>query len=216
MTEQEYNALYDLYYSTNGPYWNWNGSVFNLPDVITFDPLDFPDSVPWDFSKYDLSSPCVDRWDGITCSCADPLPDGDIYCYVIGLSLPAHNVTGTLPESLTYLQYLEELDFLDNRLSSTIPSFMGKFAHLQKLSLAYNYFSGTLTESLSNLTKLTDLHLYRNELHGKLPESYCTRLTNLVTLELSHNRLSGTITCATQRQIHCISSTTPTSYNYKI
>ncbi len=64
LTEQEYNALYDLYYSTNGPYWNWNGSVFNLPDVITFDPLDFLDSVPWDFSKYDLSSPCVDRWDG--------------------------------------------------------------------------------------------------------------------------------------------------------
>ncbi|KAJ6308702.1 hypothetical protein OIU76_018307 [Salix suchowensis] len=61
------------------------------------------------------------------------------------------------------------------------------------LSLPFRDLNGTLAPSLVNLTSLTHLNLSHNRLYGSLPVGFFSSLRSLQVLDLSDNRLDGEI-----------------------
>ncbi|KAJ6715033.1 LEUCINE-RICH REPEAT RECEPTOR-LIKE PROTEIN KINASE FAMILY PROTEIN-RELATED [Salix viminalis] len=61
------------------------------------------------------------------------------------------------------------------------------------LSLPFRDLNGTLAPSLVNLTGLTHLNLSHNRLYGSLPVGFFSSLRSLQVLDLSDNRLDGEI-----------------------
>ena len=171
ITNSEYESLFDLYNSTLGLYWVWS---------------DGP-GIPWNFTHYD--NPCLDFWQGITCS---ELPE-DGYLHIIELDLTNHNVDGTLPESIGNLFYLRNLSLSDNELyAGTIPDSIGMLVQLRSLVMHETFINGTIPDSFGNLTELVTLDLGNNNLFGTIPHDLCN-LKQLVGLDLSANVLKGAI-----------------------
>ncbi|CAJ2655892.1 unnamed protein product [Trifolium pratense] len=94
--------------------------------------------------------------------------------------------------SLFSLQHLQELYLSYNNFNSSFPSGFSKLEKLTVLDLSNCHFYGTLSNSMSNLTHLTYLDLSHNDLSGAIPSSLFT-LPSLDTIYFSHNDLSGAI-----------------------
>ena len=177
--DSEWNALFDLYNATNGKEWHWR----------TLDLLDKkPVGIPWNFSDPALNNPCVDKWQGISCSFSSPYEHYNI----VGIDLPMRNLTGTLPDSLGTLVQLELLYLLLNQLTGTIPKSLGNLVQLEYVDLRSNQFIGSLPESLGNLTRVTYLSFFSNQLNGTIPESL-GKMKQLQYLFLFGNQLTGSI-----------------------
>ncbi|GKC18930.1 probable LRR receptor-like serine/threonine-protein kinase isoform X1 [Tanacetum coccineum] len=172
----------------------------------------------WDF---DLN-PCDTNWttprtgrppqfnNSVVCDCSS----GDI-CHVTAISVKGQDLTGVLPKSLAQLPNIKHIDlsynylngtiprewastkleFLavtGNRLSGSIPNFLGSISTLGYLSLENNMFSGIVPAELGKLKKLATLVLNANNLTGELPEEL-NGLTSLIELRLSSNNFRGKI-----------------------
>lgn len=113
------------------------------------------------------------------------------------------------------------LDLFNNDLSGSIPSEIGLLSHVRILDLAENAFTGKLPDEMASMTALHKLHLHQanGTLNGKLPafdtfpklvellldsNSFTGNIptnflagvedkTQLVTVDLSHNNLTGPI-----------------------
>ena len=75
----------------------------------------------------DDKTPLCD-FDGITCDSKDN---------VVEIKLPARGLTGTVPEEIGFLEYLEVLDVSDNQLTGFLPSDL-RWAPLRKLDISGN------------------------------------------------------------------------------
>nr|AEV53594.1 putative leucine rich-repeat receptor-like protein [Triticum aestivum] len=108
------------------------------------------------------------------------------------LNASTNSFTGQIPTtpcvSGTSFAVLE-LSF--NQLSGNIPSGFSNCSILKLLSVSYNNLSGTIPDELFSVTSLEHLSLPSNRLEGALDG--INRLTNLVTLHLGWNELSGNI-----------------------
>jgi hypothetical protein len=137
-----YNALFDLYYGTQGPNWKWqNNSVAGL--------------IPWNFTGVKTSEdgamrPCIDNWQGLVC---DQSPDDLRECFVSTVILASHDLAGTLPPSIGNFSGLVQLVLDDNFLSGTLPSSLSSLSELKYLQMDGNLFSGPIPSSLSTLTR---------------------------------------------------------------
>jgi Leucine-rich repeat (LRR) protein len=216
----EYDALRDLYDSTDGANWYWRQPLAGEK---------------WNFTGQ--HNPCTKRWQGLLCT----LPAPHTVYYVQYIELPVYGLNGTLPASIGVFSHLQVLNlgnnfihgplpdsvanltdlfFLSvefNSITGRIPHVIGERLHkLQYLYLNDNYFTGSLPASLGklsalelfvvrlnrltgpippelgNLTELTNLQLFENELTGTIPLSLCN-LTKLTDLALSANNFTGTI-----------------------
>eukprot|EP01038_Epipyxis_sp_PR26KG_P020020 gene20020-28341_t len=134
-------ALNSLYNSTDGEYWIWHH------------PYDFF-GYPWNFTKnidgnyqYD---PCskLHVWQGIECE------EYDNENHISSLTLPSHNLQGTLPKTLSYLNNLVKLNVSINHLSGTIPIEYNNFTQLETLIIYSNHFTGPFPEFLLGLSQL--------------------------------------------------------------
>ena len=172
----EMSALYDLYNATNGESWHWSNSP--------------TEGIPWNFSNNSApnNNPCVDHWQGISCSFSTPFE----FYHVTGIVLPSYNLIGTLPYSVSGLSQLQDLELDSNLLSGTIPESLGNLTQLQYMYLYLNGLTGTIPESLGNLTQLQDLDLDENFLSGTIPGSL-GKLMQLKYMYLYLNQLSGSI-----------------------
>ncbi|KAL2335850.1 hypothetical protein Fmac_010296 [Flemingia macrophylla] len=84
------------------------------------------------------------------------------------------------------------LDLSYNMLSGTIPQNLGGMAYLQVLNLGHNTLSGNVPESFGGLKAIGVLDLSHNSLHGFIPGSL-ESLSFLSDLDVSNNNLSGQI-----------------------
>lgn len=111
------------------------------------------------------------------------------------LDLSGNNLTLGLPQHLIKdpLPKLRTLSLAVNKLSGTLPGWVGELANLETLDLSYNSIRGSIPSSIGWLSFLTTLDLSGNQLHGTPPSSI-GQLTKLHHLDLSSNNLTGTIT----------------------
>jgi hypothetical protein len=131
-----------------------------------------------------------------------------------GLDLHQNGLTGSMPTEIGYLTGLTWLtvasqssgsDTLSisrqgnsgsgsDKLSSTIPTQMGRLTKLKNLRMESNQFEGTIPLELENLTALQTLTLSDNQLTGSLPPSWGRQMSDLRVLQLDGNiGLTGTV-----------------------
>jgi Leucine-rich repeat (LRR) protein len=112
---------------------------------------------------------------------------------VISINLEHNDLKGSLPESLSNLTDLKELNLSKNYLSEDLnDNFFSKFSSLEVLDLSNNDLTGHLPSSLYDVTTLKYVNLTRNHFRGKINDAICN-LTYLEELNLSHNCLVGLI-----------------------
>jgi len=163
---QQY-ALAVFYYST-----------FAVPNDFVAEPGEWSSAEDW-FSFYEC------QWEGIECE-----PGGN----VVGIFLPNHNVTGSLPIELAFLSSLEVLDLSTNQIYIPPTSVvLGYLTTLRTLLLGDNFFvtDAGLPSSFVFLSSLEKLDLSNNLLQGRLDGSLFGSLTSLTHLQLETNYLSG-------------------------
>lgn len=143
------------------------------------------------------NDPC--RWFGVTCR-EQPILEGSFggaffqptYGNVIGLTLSANNLSGTIAPELSNLQFLEWLYLFDNGLTGNLPASLGNLLNLRQLAVSNNQLTGSIPPEFGNLQSLELLHLFQNDLTGDIPPEL-GNLSHLTDLNLSQNLLSGII-----------------------
>ncbi|XP_010913986.1 brassinosteroid LRR receptor kinase BRL1 [Elaeis guineensis] len=100
--------------------------------------------------------------------------------------------TGTTVYSFTSNGSMIYLDLSYNLLSGTIPENLGGMDYLQVLNLGHNRLTGIIPESFRGLRIIGALDLSHNNLSGNIPGALGT-LTFLSDLDVSNNNLTGPI-----------------------
>ncbi len=137
----------------------------------TLDGPNWHDNTNW------LSDTPLEDWFGIST---------DAEGRVTALNLGDNNLSGTIPNELGYLVYLEGLALDGNQLSGEIPPEIGRLVNLTHLYLFDNQLMGPIPPVLGNLTDLIHLCLDRNQLSGSVPPEL-GRLFKLKWLHLQYN-----------------------------
>ncbi|MEO8359552.1 MAG: carboxypeptidase regulatory-like domain-containing protein [Vicinamibacteria bacterium] len=126
-------------------------------------------------------------WNKLTGSI--PASFGDCLSLVT-LSLGANRLTGGLPAGLSKAAHLEELSLARNELSGSLPSAWSSLTHLQVLDLSANHLGGPLPSEWAALFDLNTLALNDNRLSGMVPVWLFT-LPELNVCQLQNNALGG-------------------------
>lgn len=111
---------------------------------------------------------------------------------VVVINLWNNGLKGTIPNELTELNQLWEIQLGHNELTGKIPEDWSKLTLLTFFKMPYNNLEGTIPTSLARCKHLMELILDENKLTGTIP----TELINLellTNLLLSGNKLEGTI-----------------------
>ncbi|PKI35018.1 hypothetical protein CRG98_044603 [Punica granatum] len=105
-----------------------------------------------------------------------------------------HNhLSGSIPASIGPMSYLQNISLANNEISGAIPPELGYCMSLQHLNLGGNKLTQSVPVEISRLNNLQLLDLSRNS-PSKFPLVTRWQWRSLVTLNLSHNMLSGSIT----------------------
>jgi hypothetical protein len=145
----------------------------------------------------DISRQFVEKLDLSGCGLTGAIPAGSIFT-IKGLleitftnerNLECEGLTGTLPSDLASAVQLENLSLNGNSLTGTVPD-LSKLTSLQVVDLHIN----KLTGPLPNITSIgiSYIMLNRNGFTGTIPSSW-SALTNVSTLDLTSNKLGGTV-----------------------
>jgi fibronectin type III domain protein/Leucine Rich Repeat (LRR) protein len=202
--EEECEALFALYESTNGDQWydnsNWfsenqvwswygiTGSAGHVQGInLRYNGLN--GTIPADLEKLDRLRILALGSNSLT----GPIPpELANLSSLLNLSLGANNLTGEIPPELASLSNLTSLNLSSNQLTGEIPQELGNMDSLEWLSLQENKLSGAIPPELGNLTRLTRLNITYNNLTGSIPVEL-TKLTGLDDLDLFRNKLTGEI-----------------------
>ncbi|GLT50960.1 hypothetical protein SLA2020_244120 [Shorea laevis] len=132
------------------------------------------------------------------------------------LHLTSNYFTGELPPEFSRLTSLKDFRISDNQFIGKIPNFIQNWTNLEKLLIQASGLMGPIPSNINALAKLTDLRI--SDLNGtdqtkfphiagiklmtlilrscnivdELPE-YLGKMTSLMTLDLSFNKLTGEI-----------------------
>ncbi|KAG2713678.1 hypothetical protein I3760_04G187600 [Carya illinoinensis] len=106
------------------------------------------------------------------------------------LRLGMNKLNGTIPGEIRLLSNLETLELNGNLFQGPIPSSVGNLTMLLKLNLAKAGLNSSIPEELSFCINLTFLDLSNNNLTGSLPLAMAS-LTKIKELGISNNHLSG-------------------------
>ncbi|XP_037441767.1 receptor-like protein EIX2 [Triticum dicoccoides] len=79
------------------------------------------------------------------------------------------SLTGKIPEEISLLIGLTNLNLSNNHLIGRIPNQIGDLKQLESLDLSYNELSGEIPSGLSDLTSLSHLNLSYNNISGVIP-----------------------------------------------
>ncbi|RVW14583.1 Receptor-like protein kinase [Vitis vinifera] len=104
-----------------------------------------------------------------------------------------NSLNGSFPSSLRSLENLSVLILRENRFTGGIPSFLSELQYLSEIQLGGNFLGGTIPSSIGMLQNLIySLNISHNRLTGSLPLEL-GKLIMLEWLDISHNNLSGTL-----------------------
>lgn len=95
--------------------------------------------------------------------------------------LPAYKLGGFLPQEMSQLNALIQLDLSRNQLSGPIPTEYGQLKRLQYFYLDFNKLSGSIPNEVGDMVALRDLKLNNNSFTGTVPDSI-RNLNNLTQL----------------------------------
>ncbi len=204
VSSADYNALVDLYNSTNGANWtihtNWltaapvsswygigvsNGRVTN----INLPTNNLVGGIPTSIGNLSKLQYLVLSYNKLSGSIPNEI--GNLSA-LIELHLYFNNLSGNLPNSLGNLNNLKVLAPNNNQLTGTIPNSIWSLINLTFLGLGANGFTGTIPTSVGNLTNLESLALSDNQFSGSIP-SEIGNLTKLTELDLFNNQFSGVL-----------------------
>ncbi|XP_022720457.1 putative leucine-rich repeat receptor-like serine/threonine-protein kinase At2g14440 isoform X3 [Durio zibethinus] len=121
--------------------------------------------------------PCVPKehpWSGADCH----FDNSGSNWFIDGLGLDNQGLRGFLPNEISQLHHLQNLNLSGNSIHGTIPSSLGTVTSLEILDLSYNFLNGSIPESLGQLTALRRLNLNSNSLSGRVPAALGGRLLN--------------------------------------
>ncbi|TVT96831.1 hypothetical protein EJB05_57906, partial [Eragrostis curvula] len=88
---------------------------------------------------------------------------------MVGIDLSLNYLTGEIPDEITSLNRLSNLNLSWNHLTGQIPEKIGDMKSVESLDLSRNNLSGQIPSSLSDLTYLSSLDLSFNNLTGRIP-----------------------------------------------
>ncbi|KAK7259844.1 hypothetical protein RIF29_25459 [Crotalaria pallida] len=88
---------------------------------------------------------------------------------MIFLDLSYNALSGSIPENLGAMSYLQVLNLGHNRLTGTIPDSLGGLKAIGVLDLSHNNLQGLIPGSLGTLSFLSDLDVSNNNLTGSIP-----------------------------------------------
>lgn len=165
-------ALLDIYGSCEGSSWTWSHPAAGISWKIT-----------------DITSdPCSERWQGITCTCANS------DCHVTDISLPDQGLSCTFPQSFTAFEKLQSFTLDGNHLYGKFPlTILSSLPKLTYISMTKNQFTGTIPQTIgSKLIDLIYFDVSANKLNGSLPDSI-SYMSNLTYLSVFGNQLTGTL-----------------------
>jgi hypothetical protein len=100
--------------------------------------------------------------------------------------------SGLLP-SVWNTPNLERIDLGINNYTGTIPQDLWDLPSLQSLIVDDNQLTGPLP-SLSTSNTLKNVWLYSNQLSGSIPSNFGINWSNLTSLKIQNNDLTGNIT----------------------
>ncbi|MBA0622828.1 hypothetical protein Godav_008331 [Gossypium davidsonii] len=121
--------------------------------------------------------------------------------YVEVIELSSNSLTGTLPDKTSEFLRLTAFKVCNNSLQGVLPSILATYPELKIVDLSVNRLNGSLLPSFFMSTKLTDLNLSGNNFTGSIPLQDIKNLPSvssagnlsLLTLDLSHNSLTGNL-----------------------
>ncbi|CAK9157070.1 unnamed protein product [Ilex paraguariensis] len=105
------------------------------------------------------------------------------------LNLDNNNLQGTIPLSLNGLQNLKRLEFQSNKLTGVFPE-LSQLSNLYLIDASDNAISGELPATFP--ASIFEISMRNNQLEGNIPASV-TNLMYLQVMDLSYNRLSGSV-----------------------
>ncbi|KAL5577733.1 hypothetical protein UlMin_019432 [Ulmus minor] len=88
---------------------------------------------------------------------------------MIYLDLSYNSLSGTIPEKLGVMSYLQVLNLGHNDLTGNIPDSFGGLKAVGVLDISHNNLQGFVPGSLATLTFLSDLDVSNNNLTGPIP-----------------------------------------------
>uniref|UniRef100_N1QRD8 non-specific serine/threonine protein kinase n=1 Tax=Aegilops tauschii TaxID=37682 RepID=N1QRD8_AEGTA len=113
---------------------------------------------------------------------------------LVAFNASNNSFTGQLPTHFCASSpSLAVLELCYNQFRGSIPPELGSCYMLRVLKVGHNNLSGTLPDELFNATLLEYVSFPGNRLEGKLQGSHIVKLSNLGTLHLGENNISGEI-----------------------
>jgi len=89
--------------------------------------------------------------------------------YVVGIDLSLNQLIGGIPDEISFLDRLSNLNLSWNQFRGKIPEKIGRLKALESLDLSRNNLSNDIPKSLSDLTYLSYMDLLYNNLTGTVP-----------------------------------------------
>ena len=190
------DALLELFKFMGGMHWDRNEG---------WDPEGQTD--PCNFDEHWFGVGCIDPCDiyrdGPTCKAGR----------VTALTLRKNNLTGSITNwtSVKHLANLTWLDMSMNRISGTLPAEFGYIQNIVHLNMRENKLQGQIPPEMGDINsngyeQLTEFNFARNNLEGTIP-STLAKLTDLMMLDVSHNKITGSIPTSSPTSPSCRCST---------
>jgi Leucine-rich repeat (LRR) protein len=150
-------VLATLYYATAGESWAKSEKWLSQADECT-----------WYWSGQPESQVCDDNLN------------------LLNLVLPGNTLVGTLPDEVSLLTTIKQIDLSQNSINSSLDASFGALTNIETLHLSTNQFQGQMPGEIGRLSSLVELLLHDNRFTGSLP-SELGLLTSLTALHVDSN-----------------------------
>ncbi|XP_076895384.1 uncharacterized protein LOC143547991 [Bidens hawaiensis] len=124
------------------------------------------------------------KWSGIKCE-----PNTFL---INTLDISNRNLSGSIPDNITYLTHLHHLNISVNAFAGPLPPAIFNLTLLRTLDINHNFFNSTFPLGMKKLKLLTYFNAYSNNFTGPLPDE-CARLEFLQHLNFGGSYFEGEV-----------------------